>query len=239
MTKFDILILAAGFGSRLKSMTQQKPKAMVEYKSKKLIEIQLDKINKRYINKVIVVTGHKSSILEVFLRKKFNNVKLKFIKNHNYKNNSSGQSFYYAYKFIKTSQYIHLNCDCIFSQQHINNLILSNAKNIISVRGDIKLQDKSENVTVYKNKIIKMSLAKDKYAKFRAFGVAKISRNEMLKNVNLYRSLNDDEKSKVNYFSLIRKRIDKGSIYKMLKASKYHLAEINNQEDKKNCRVIC
>jgi choline kinase len=237
--KFDILILAAGFGSRLKSMTLYKPKAMIEYQSKKLIEIQLNKINKSYINKVIIVTGHKSSILETFLRKKFYNINFKFIKNFNYKKNSSGQSFYYAYNYIKTPQYIHLNCDCIYSKKHMNNLMSSNSKNIISVRSDIKLTDKSDNIKIYKNKIIDMSLIKKNESQFRGFGVAKISRNEMQKNVSLYKSLADDQKSKIKYFSLIRNNISGGSVYNILKTSKYNLAEINSREDKNSCKVIC
>lgn len=237
--RFDILILAAGFGSRLKSFTRQRPKALVEYKSKKLIEIQLSNINKNNIHQVIVVTGYKSSILENYLKNKFYGLKFIFVKNLNYKKNSSGQSFFYAYKFIKTHQYIHLNCDCIFSKKHISNLLFSNFNNVISVRNDIKLAQRSENVEVYQNKIKKMTLEKNQRAKYRAFGVAKISKKEMLKNINLYKSLKESEKFEINYFSLIRKNIEKGSIYNILRSNKYNLTEINTQEDKKKSKILC
>jgi choline kinase len=69
LIKYDLVILAAGLGSRLKSLTLIILKAMVKYKGKKFIEIQINNIDKNYINKFIVVTGYKSSILKKFLKK--------------------------------------------------------------------------------------------------------------------------------------------------------------------------
>ena len=63
--KYDLVILA-GLGSRLKSLTKNIPKAMVKYKGKRFIEIQINNIDKKYINKFIVVLGYKSIVLKKF-----------------------------------------------------------------------------------------------------------------------------------------------------------------------------
>lgn len=235
--KFDILILAAGLGSRLKSATSSRPKAMVEYKSKKLIELQISRINKNLIGKVIVVTGYKEAMLKEFLKKRFPKINFFFLRNRNFTKNSSGQSFFYAYKYLSTNSYVHLNCDCIYSKEHMIKLLQSNATNLISVRSDIQLSDKMENVEVENSKILNMTLKNNPNCKYKAYGVAKISKYEMLRNIKLYKSLSNDEKLKINYFSLIRKNISLGINYKILNSSKHHLHEINTQKDKKICTV--
>ena len=53
--KYDLVILAAGLGSRLKSLTRNIPKAMIKYKGKRFIEIQLSNISEAHINKYIIV----------------------------------------------------------------------------------------------------------------------------------------------------------------------------------------
>src|SRR6056300_1194663 len=172
--KYDVVILAAGLGSRLKSLTKKIPKAMVKYKGKRFIEIQINNIEKKYITNFIIVLGYKSIVLKNFLLKRFPEIRFEFVYNKNFKNNSSGQSFFYAHKKIKTKQYIHLNCDCIFSKSHFKKLIKSKFKNIISVRSDVELTDKMENVEATKNKITKLSLLNNRNSKYKAFGVAKI-----------------------------------------------------------------
>jgi choline kinase len=231
--KYDLVILAAGLGSRLKSLTKNIPKAMVKYKGKRFIEIQINNIDKKYINKFIIVLGYKSIVLKKFLLKKFPEIKFEFVYNKNFRNNNSGQSFFYAYKMIKTKEYIHLNCDCIFSKNHFKKLIKSKFKNLVSVRSDIKLSDKMENVEAIKNKITKLSLINTLSSKYKAFGVAKISKNAMLKNINLYKKLTNKEKKVVNYYTLIRRNIKKVD-YRLLKSNKNHLCEANFQKDLSN-----
>lgn len=236
--KFDLLILAAGFGSRLQSLTKNKPKALIEYKKKKLIQIQLDNIDTKLINKIIIVLGYKGNMIKNFVLRKYPKLKFIFIKNKNFTKNNSGQSFYYAYKKINSNFYIHLNCDCIFTKKHFLKLIKNKKKNLISARSDILLENKSENIEAKNNFIKKMVLEKDKKCFFRGYGVAKISKNEMKRNIELYNSLTNSQKLEINYYSLIRKNI-KHNNYSIIVSDKKNLHEINSQRDLKNCKLVC
>jgi hypothetical protein len=90
-----------------------------------------------------------------------------------------------------------------------------------------------ENVEAIKNKITKLSLLNTFSSKYKAFGVAKISKNAMLKNINLYKKLSFKEKKVINYYTLIRKNIRKID-YRLLKSNKNHLCEANFQKDLRN-----
>ena len=90
-----------------------------------------------------------------------------------------------------------------------------------------------ENVEALNNKITKLSLSNTLKSKYKAFGVAKISKKAMLKNIDLYKKLSNKEKKVVNYYTLIRKNIDRVD-YRLLRSNKNHLCEANYQKDLRN-----
>ena len=93
-----------------------------------------------------------------------------------------------------------------------------------------------ENVETSNKKIIKMSLIKTENSKYKAYGVAKISKKAMLKNIDLYKKLSSEEKKIVNYYTLIRKNLKKEN-YNLLNSNKYNLCEANSQKELKNFKL--
>lgn len=77
-----IIILAAGQGTRLRPLTDQKPKCMVPINQVSIIERTLSVIQKCGIKEsdVYIVTGYKASVLEEFLHDR----RINFIYNNNY-----------------------------------------------------------------------------------------------------------------------------------------------------------
>lgn len=57
------IILAAGRGSRMKDLTDQRPKCLVELDGKPLLEWQLDALRQAGINEIAMVTGYKRELL--------------------------------------------------------------------------------------------------------------------------------------------------------------------------------
>lgn len=60
------IILAAGRGSRMREMTNDRPKGLVELASKPLISWQINALRNAGINKVIIVTGYRGDQLEPY-----------------------------------------------------------------------------------------------------------------------------------------------------------------------------
>ena len=82
----DIVILAAGLGSRLKNLTSDRPKAMVSVKNKTLIDHAIDFIHQDKVNQIYVVGGYEFRVLQKHLEQK---VKIKLIENKDYKKGST------------------------------------------------------------------------------------------------------------------------------------------------------
>jgi choline kinase len=57
------IILAAGRGSRMKSLTEQNPKCLVQLHGKALLDWQLDSLRKSGITQIAIVTGYKRELL--------------------------------------------------------------------------------------------------------------------------------------------------------------------------------
>ena len=67
------LILAAGRGSRMKNLTDDKPKCLIEFRGRPLLDWQLDAIHEAGINDIAIVTGYKREMLIGRGLKEFNN----------------------------------------------------------------------------------------------------------------------------------------------------------------------
>lgn len=83
----NVIILAAGMGKRLGYMTADKPKCMVEVNGESLIHRLISQLEEyKYIfNKILIVTGYCSEVLEKHVNEKFSKEKnIKFIYNKQY-----------------------------------------------------------------------------------------------------------------------------------------------------------
>jgi choline kinase len=57
------IILAAGRGSRMKNLTDERPKCLVELRGKALLDWQLDALRAAGVNEIAIVTGYKRELL--------------------------------------------------------------------------------------------------------------------------------------------------------------------------------
>jgi len=63
------MILAAGYGTRLKPLTDKKPKALIPYHSKPMIEHQIERLKKLNVDEIIINAHHHSEMIEEYFEK--------------------------------------------------------------------------------------------------------------------------------------------------------------------------
>jgi len=63
------VVLAAGLGKRLATVTVEKPKVLVKIGEKTLIEHNLDKLRRLKINQIALVVGYKGEVVKELLKK--------------------------------------------------------------------------------------------------------------------------------------------------------------------------
>lgn len=126
----NVIILAAGFGSRLLPLTKDKPKSLLEFGGKTLLERNIEIFKKNGINEITIITGYK--------KEKINFPDIKYIENENFEHNSTLQSLFYAIDDIKDSTIITYS-DIIFEEKIIDELLI--AEHDITVVVDAKWKD--------------------------------------------------------------------------------------------------
>tara|TARA_B100001123_G_C15295410_1_gene1018992 strand:+ start:169 stop:942 length:774 start_codon:yes stop_codon:yes gene_type:complete len=81
----QVIILAAGMGTRLGKLTHEKPKCMLEFQGRTLLKRQLDLLNESDIERIIVVKGYK--------QEKINYPGLKYYINTDFRTTNMVESF--------------------------------------------------------------------------------------------------------------------------------------------------
>ncbi len=229
------LILAAGLGSRLRPLTDEVPKALVQVKGHSILEHQINSLVANDINDITLVTGYKHKVLEKFLEQ-FSDLNIKLLHNIQYENCSSAYSAMLALNDLN-EDYIHINCDILFSASLVKKMLNDKRKNILCVRNDIELNNSMENAIGLNGRIVNMSLKPSEEAKYKAFGIAKIGKEALMHNINFYNRLTDGAKSKENYYGLIRMTLGLAD-YFYIESDKKNLAEINSINDLEQCEFI-
>ncbi|NQU94889.1 MAG: phosphocholine cytidylyltransferase family protein [Candidatus Omnitrophica bacterium] len=120
------IIIAAGMGSRLNPLTNDKPKCMLEFKGKTLLEYQIDAIRGAGIDRIALIKGYKKEMI--------NYPDLIYYTNDNYENNNILHSLFYAEKEMN-DEFIAVYSDILYNKYVVKRLL--DNKEDISIVVDI------------------------------------------------------------------------------------------------------
>ena len=99
-TAKQAIIMAAGFGSRLRPVTESIPKPLVSVRSARILDTTIEALRKNGISRIIVVTGYLSECFQG-LEEKYPGVKL--VHNPDYAAGNSITSLYHAREYMTES----------------------------------------------------------------------------------------------------------------------------------------
>lgn len=128
------IILAAGYGNRMRPLTDNEHKTLLKINNITIIDNIIDSLITNSINKVVIVTGYRANELKKYLLNNYNNVNFQFVYNKDFKTTNNIFSLSLAFKKIEIdSDIILIESDLIYDHKIIENLIKSSKKNIALV----------------------------------------------------------------------------------------------------------
>jgi histidinol-phosphate/aromatic aminotransferase/cobyric acid decarboxylase-like protein/choline kinase len=127
------IILAAGMGSRLKSITKDKTKCMVEVNGESLIKRLLNQLEKYSLEEIVIVTGYKEEILREYINNLNLKTKIKFYNNEIYDKTNNIYSLGLVEEELVNNDILLIESDLIFEDKLIENVIKSSYKNLAVV----------------------------------------------------------------------------------------------------------
>jgi L-glutamine-phosphate cytidylyltransferase len=230
----ELIILAAGKGSRLPERFRKTPKCLVKINSKELIyhnENFIKKFRTKY-----VVCGYKKEIL----KKKIKNLKCNVISNDQYKKTNMVYSLYLVRKKIK--QDVVIMYGDIFFDENIYKLLkpkknilplnrnwLSNWKNRMGMK---KALIDAEDVKIKKNIVTEIGkpINKSNLPQFQFMGLIKLKEKTFKNMMLFFKKLNNDRIDMTSFLNLcIKEKILK---IEMISSNKYWF-EIDTINDHK------
>ncbi len=113
------LILAAGRGSRMQGLTEEKPKCLLKLAGKTLLDWQLESLTSAGLKNLLIVCGYKAEILQ----NRENSISYDTIINTRWAETNMVQSLLSALPKIENKTVLASYSDIVYSPQHIEKLL--------------------------------------------------------------------------------------------------------------------
>ena len=109
-----VIILAAGMGSRLRPLTNDKPKCMIKLFNETLIERQIKIFHSCNINDITIVTGYRNEMIDI--------PDVNYVKNESYETTNMNESLFCALE-PSNSPVLVTYSDIVFEQKIIQQML--------------------------------------------------------------------------------------------------------------------
>jgi choline kinase len=150
------VILAAGQGTRIRSVHGEHPKCLIKVDNSTILDHQLDALSDAGINDVAIVVGYEKEqiINHVMSRKPSNMQRIHFIENPAFAITNNIYSLWVALEWVRGDSFIVLNADVIFEAHVLDIAVGTNAP--ISMIVDPLWRDETMKVIIHGNRILQM-----------------------------------------------------------------------------------
>lgn len=148
------LILAAGLGTRLAPITNDKPKSLVLVNGKAILMKQIENLLENGISDITIVSGYKTEILEKAVHEKYPEIKI--IESVDYATTNNMYSAYIAREAIGDNGFLMMNADVFYDASILKSLLEDESENgIVTDIG--RYIEESMKVVESKGRLIKIS----------------------------------------------------------------------------------
>ena len=129
------IILAAGIGSRLRPITNDKPKTLTKVNGRPMIDFLISALCENKIKDIVVCTGFKSDMLVNFCKNNYPEINFTFVENSDYDITNNMYSLYLASKYLD-EDVILMNADLVFYPEVIRKLLKMNSSAVAVDKGN-------------------------------------------------------------------------------------------------------
>ena len=119
------VVLAAGMASRLRPLTNDRPKCLLTVGSRTLLQRTFDALIAAGIKEFVVVTGYRGEMIRHFLDKQYAdaNLTFHFLHNADYQNNNNIFSLWMTRDIVRGKEFILLDSDILFDPKIITRMV--------------------------------------------------------------------------------------------------------------------
>jgi choline kinase len=151
------IILAAGQGTRIRSVHGEHPKCLIEVGNNTILDHQLDALEMAGINEVGIVVGYEKEQIIDHVRRKALSIRqrIHFIENPAFASTNNIYSLWVAGDWLRGDSFIVLNADVIFDPEILKSAVQPYAP--ISMIVDPLWRDETMKVVIEDDSVVRMS----------------------------------------------------------------------------------
>jgi L-glutamine-phosphate cytidylyltransferase len=150
------VILAAGQGTRIRSIHGERPKCLIDVDGRTILDHQLDALCSAGINDVAIVVGYeKEQVISHAKRRNHHDQKIQFIDNSAFALTNNVYSLWLSLEWLSGDAFVCLNADVIFDSGILASAVQSVAP--ISMIVDPLWRDETMKVITSHNRVLRMS----------------------------------------------------------------------------------
>jgi choline kinase len=150
------VILAAGQGTRIRSIHGERPKCLINVDERTILDHQLDALSIAGINDVAIVVGYeKEQIIAHVKQRNHPNQKIRFIENPAFALTNNIYSLWLSLEWLRGDTFVCLNADVIFDPEILCSAVRSLAP--ISMIVDPLWREETMKVIIFGNRVLRMS----------------------------------------------------------------------------------
>jgi choline kinase len=116
------VILVAGFGSRLRPLTDNNHKALLPIGDHTTLELMITKLQRHGVSSFVLVTGHMEDKIRDYVSQTFPELDVTYVRNDNYQTTNTGYSLLMARPHVENDTFIKLDGDVNFDEEIIARL---------------------------------------------------------------------------------------------------------------------
>lgn len=150
------VVLAAGQGTRIRSVHGEHPKCLIEVDGSTILDHQLEALSMAGINDIAIVVGYEKKQIISYLRSKsLINQRIHFIENPAFAITNNIYSLWLALDWLRGDSFVVLNADVIFDSEILQSALRLYAP--ISMIVDPLWRDETMKVIIEEDRVTKMS----------------------------------------------------------------------------------
>lgn len=130
------VILAAGMASRLRPLTNDRPKCLLEVGTRCLLQRSMDALVGAGIEEFVVVTGYLHTMIEDFLKEKYPSLNIHFIDNVDYQTTNNIYSLWLTRPVCDGKEVLLMDSDILFDPEIIKVMLSQNGDALALNRHD-------------------------------------------------------------------------------------------------------
>jgi NDP-sugar pyrophosphorylase family protein len=127
------VILAAGFGSRLRPLTDLRPKPMVEVNGTPILHNALHNLEAAGVKQVTIVVGYRKEVIQASCGSRFGSLEIDYIESSVFDRTGSAYSLWLAREALLTGDTYLLEGDVFFERDVLSYLNFDDAANVAAV----------------------------------------------------------------------------------------------------------